>query len=317
MTAREATSGVDAPARRVGPFRILFVSRLGQAAEIAALVAGTCFALLYWARLPYRLPSPEDYQGAQHELLATSHPGDALAVLPYWADRAKLYANGLPVVALPHLGDEDVGRYVRLFVLAQPDLPRSSAESELAALGRKLARVSGPKRFGPLSLSLYQPQPGNEASLDFTAQIERAQVSVGAESCGPVAGGFQCPRGAWDHVRPEWHEFDFLPRRCLWAQPAGAEPLVITFDQVPLRSEIHGAMGQIGAGHGGGSGAVELAIDIDEVPRVSLLLDSDDPGYHRFAGRFPGLGPGGHRVTFRISSPSPVRHPFCFDAVAY
>jgi hypothetical protein len=316
MTLGESGPSVDTSARRVGPFRIPFLSGLGRAVEITALLAATFFALLYWVRLPSRLPSPEDYQSAQHELLATSHPGDALAVLPYWADRAKLYAHGFPVVALPNLANEDVERYPRLFVLAQPDLPRSAAGTELAALEHKLTRVSGPKRYGPLSLSLYQPRPGHEASLDVTSQIERAQVSVGAESCGPIAGGFQCPRGTWDHVRAEWHEFSFLPRRCLWAQPAGAEPLVITFDQVPLRSEIHGAMGLIGATDGG-SGAVELAIDIDEVPALTLLLMSDDPGFHPFEGRFPQLGPGGHRVTFRISSPSPVRHPFCFDAVAY
>jgi hypothetical protein len=316
MTRGAPPSTVDVPARRVGPFRIQFLSKLGRALEIPALLAATLFALLYWARLPYRLPSPDEYQSAQHELLGTAHPGDAVAVLPYWADRAKLYLHGFPVVTLPNLAREDVERYARLFVLAQPDLPRSSAGTELEALGRKLALVSGPKRFGPLSLSLYQPRPGHEPSLDFTSQIERAQVSVGAESCGPIAGGFQCPRGAWDHVRAEWHEFEFLPRRCLWAQPAGAEPLILTFDQVPLRAEIHGAMGLIGAA-GGGSGAVELAIDIDEVPTVALALKSDDPGFHPFQVRVPGVGPGGHRIAFRISSPSPVRHPFCFDAVAY
>jgi len=316
MTRGDPTSSIEDVARPVGPFRIPFLARLGRGVEIAALVVATSLALLYWIRLPFRLPSAEDYQAFQHELLGAAHPGDAVAVLPYWADRAKLYAHGFPVVALPNLASENVERYPRLFVLAQPDLPRSSAGGELAALEGKLALVSGPKRFGPLSLSLYQPRPGREASLDFTAQLERAQVSVGLESCAPVPGGFQCSRGPWDHVRPEWHEFDFLPRRCVWAQPAGSDPLTLTFDQVPLRGEIHGGMGLIGAAPGGG-GAVELAIDIDDVPALTIAASADDPGFHPFQGHFPGLGPGGHRVTFRIRSLSPVRHPFCFDAVAY
>jgi hypothetical protein len=316
MMRGASNSTMEGAARRVGAFRIPFLSSIGIALEIATLVAATLFSLLYWIRLPYRLPAAEDYQAIQHQLLASSHPGDALAVLPYWADRAKLYAHGFPVVALPNLAGEDIERYPRLFVLAQPDLPRSNAGNELAAVGRKLQLLTGPLRYGPLSLSLYQPRPGHEPSLDFTSQIERGQVSIGAETCGAIAGGFQCPRGPWDRVRAEWHEFDFLPRRCIWAQPSGAEPLTLTFDQVPLRGEIHGGMGLVGA-TGSGSGAVELAIDIDDVPSLAVVLSADDPGFHPFQGRFPGLGQGGHRVTFRISSSSPVRHPFCFDAVAY
>jgi hypothetical protein len=315
MTRPEATTAGNALPRRVGTFRIPFLSQLGRTIEIAAVVGATLFAMLFWVRLPYRLPTAEDYQQAQHALLAASRPGDAVAVLPFWADRAKLYLHGLPVVALPDLANQDPERYQRLFVIAQPDLPRSSAPAEVAALGRKLALVSGPTRYGPLSLSLYQPRPEHEPSLDFTAQLERAQVEVGNDACTPVAGGFQCPRGAWDRVRAEWHEFDFLPRRCLWAEPTGAAPLVLTFDQVPLRAEIHGAIGMLSGG--GGGATVSLAIDIDESPAITLFLPPGNPGFHPFETRFPDPGPGGHRVTFRISSAGGPPHPFCFDAVAF
>jgi hypothetical protein len=317
MTLGDSSRRVDHPARRVGPFRLKFFSALGRAFEKAALVGGTSFALVYWMRLPYRLPGPEDYQAAQHALLDAARPGDAVAVLPFWADRAKIYLHGLPVVALPHLAEEDVERYQRLFVLSQPDLPRSSATRELAGLERKLARVFGPKRYGPLSLSLLRPRPGREPSLDFTSQIERASVSVGGEACTPGSGTFQCPRGPWDQVRSEWHEFDFLPRRCVRAQPTQGDTVSVTFDQVPLRAEIHGAMGLVGAGGTSGLGRVELSIDLDGAPALALVQTTGDPGFHKFEARFPGLEPGGHRVTFRINSAGPVQQPFCFDAVAY
>jgi hypothetical protein len=317
MTRGDAARRTDTLARRVGPFRFKFFSALGRGFEKTALVAGTSFALVYWMRLPYRLPGPEDYQAAQHALLDAARPGDAVAVLPFWADRAKIYVHGLPVVALPHLAEEDVERYPRLFVLSQPDLPRSTATNELAGLERKLALVSGPKRYGPLSLSLLQPRTGREPSLDFTSQIERASVSVGGEACTPGSGGFQCPRGIWDQVRSEWHEFAFLPRRCVRAQPTDNATLAVTFDQVPLRAEIHGAMGLVGAGGMGARGQVELSIDVDDAPALALVQTTGDPGFHRFEARFPGLEAGGHRVTFRINSAGLVQQPFCFDAVAY
>jgi hypothetical protein len=290
--------------------------------EAVVLLAAVLFALVYWLRLPGRLPTEQDYLAVQHELLAKAHPGDGIAALPFWADRIKLFSHGLPVVALPHLADDgEAERYARLWVLAQPDLPRSEAAAELEALGHRLARVEGPERFGPLSLSLYEPQPGRTPAYDFTERLADAQVSIGGDDpvdCEAVQGGFQCPRGPWNYVRPEWHEFDFLPRRCLWSHPVGPEPLRLHFSQVPLHGGLRGGFGLIGeAAELRQAAPVSLDVFVDGAETAELTLEPGDPGWHEFDLGLPGLAAGAHEVELDVTTPNPGMRHFCFDAVGY
>ncbi|MHB8420877.1 MAG: hypothetical protein ACYDCL_22605 [Myxococcales bacterium] len=297
-------------------------SSLTEALEAATVLAAVVFALGYWLLLPGRLPSERDYLAVQHELLANARPGDGVAVLPFWADRGKLFARGLPVVALPQLASEaDAERYGRLWVLAQPELPRSDAPAELAALDRRLARAAEPRRFGPLSLSLYEPKPGRAPSYDFVGRLTDARVSIGGDDpaeCQAVPGGFQCPRGPWNYVRPEWHEFDFLPRRCLWAHPVGPEPLRLQWSQVPLREGLRGGFGLIGqAAEIPNAAPVSLAVVVDGAAQAELQLSPGDPGWHEFDLGLAGLSEGAHEVELDVSTPNPGMRHFCFDAVGY
>ncbi len=258
----------------------------------------------------------------QHELLAGARPGDGVAALPFWAERIKLFSRGLPVVALPRLAEDvESERYSRLWVLAQPDLPRSGAAAELEALDRELSRVSGPKRFGPLSLSLYEPRSGRAPSYDFLAHLGDAQVSIGGDEpadCAARPGGFQCPRGPWNYVAPEWHEFDFLPRRCLWTHPVGPEPLRLRYSQVPLRGGLRGGFGIVGQAAEQKQGApVSVAVLVDGSRSAELTLSPGDPGWHEFDLGLPGLGAGGHEVELDVSAPDPAMRHFCLDAVGY
>jgi hypothetical protein len=292
------------------------------AAEAAALLGAIAFSFLYWLRLPGRLPSEQDYLAVQHELVSSSRPGDGVAALPFWADRGKLFAHGLPVVALPHLAEQnEAERYGRLWALAQPDLPRSDAADELAALGFRLSRVGEPKRFGPLSLVLYEPKAGRATTYDFVARLADAQVSLGGDDpaeCEARPGGFQCPRGAWNYVRPEWHEFDFLPRRCLWAHPVGREPLRVRFGDVGLRGGLRGGFGLIGqAGELKQAAPVSLSVLVDGSEAAELVLSPCDPGWHEWDLGLPGLGAGTHAVEFDVATPNAGMRHFCFDAVAY
>ena len=290
--------------------------------EAAAVLCAVLFALVYWLRLPGRLPSEEDYLAVQRELVAQSHPGDGVALLPFWADRGKLFLHGLPVIALPDLATEaDVERYTRLWLLAQPALPRSDAARTLAGLDARLTRLEPPKRFGPLSLSLYEPKAGRAGSYDFLARLPAAQVALGGvepEPCTATPGGFRCPRGTWNYVQPEWHEFDFLPRRCLWAHPVGIQPVEIRYSQIPLRHGVRGGFGLIGqVAELRQAAPVDLAIDVDGSPAAILELSPGDPGWHPFELDLPDLAPGSHDVAFRVTSPNPSQRHFCFDADAF
>ncbi len=294
---------------------------LWHALEAGALLAAIAFALLYWIRLPGRLPTEENYLAVQHELVSQVHPGDGVALLPFWADRGKLFLHGLPLIALPDLANEaDIERFPRLWVLAQPDLPRSQASRMLARLDQKLTRRDPPKRFGSLSLSLYEPKEGRAGSYDFLARLADAQVDVGGDNpqpCDAISGGFRCPRGQWNYVAPEWHEFDFLPRRCLWAHPVGAEPLEIHYSQVPLRGGVRGAFALIGgAAEIQRAAPVDLSIDVDG-ELSTLELSPGDPGWHPFELGLPGLAAGTHDVTFRVTASDAGNRHFCFDAEAF
>jgi hypothetical protein len=325
MTApRAPAADVGAAGSATSPSPVLAPS-LWLRLEVAVVLAAILFASVYWIRLPGRLPSEADYLAVQHELVGSAHPGDGVALLPFWADRGKLFLHGLPVIALPELAKEgDIERYPRLWVLAQPDLPRSQAARALADLDARLTRREPPKHFGPLSLSLYEPKEGRAGSYDFVARLADAQVDVGGgagsdpQACEAAAGGFRCPRGSWNYVLPEWHEFDFLPRRCLWAHPVGAEPLEIRYSQVPLRGGIRGGFGLIGqAAELGQAAPVDLSIDVDGSQAASLELSPGDPGWHPFELGLAGLAAGTHDVTFRVTSPNPAMRHFCFDADAF
>ena len=288
--------------------------------EALAILGAIAFALVFWARLPGRLPSEADYLAVQKTLTAEVQPGDGVALVPFWADRGKLFLHGLPIVALPDL-EADAERYPRLWLLAQPELPRSDAARTLRALDERLVPRGEARRFGPLSLSLYEPRPGRAATLDLTAHLAEAEVSIGGSSpvaCVRAGNGFQCPRGGWNHVAPEWHEFDELPRRCLWAHPVGEEPLSIAFAQAPIHGGLRGGFGLVGqAALLPNAAPVDLAVRIDGALVASLELAPGDPGWHPFELDLPGLAGRSHALALEVTSPNPGMRHFCVDAVAF
>ncbi len=297
---------------------------LERRAEALAIVAAALFAIVFWVRLPGRLPSEADYQSLGRAISAEARPGDGVAFAPAWAERGKLFVGGLPTVTLPDLALEpEAERYARLWLIAEPDLPRSDAAATLRALDARLARTGEPRRFGPLSLSLYAPREGRRTRTDFVAQLGEATVSIrGAppERCeaAPDGSGFLCPRGRWSYVRPEWHEFDFLARRCLWAHPVGPEPLELRFPKAELAHGFRGGMGLVGtAADSPNLAPVELAFLVDGAPAATLTLSPGQPGFHPFEIDLPGLVAGPHDVALRIATPNPAMRHFCFDAVAF
>ncbi len=312
--ATAAASAPGAPSRPAFP--------LSRRLEGGLLLASVAAALVFWIRLPGRLPGEEDYLAVQHALVADARPGDAVALLPFWAERGKLFVHGLPVVALPDLPDEaDAERYPRLWVLAQPDLPRSDAAADLARLDRRLTRLAPARRFGPLLLVLYGPRAGRAATYDFTARLGAARVDVDGEPCEGGAGGLRCSRGPWNYVAPEWHEFDFLPRRCLWAHPVGEAPLTISYDGVPMEGGLRGGFGLVGGAAelpaSRGFAPVELAVLVDGGQAATLTLSAGDPGWHPFELSLPGLAEGRHEVAFQVRARDPAMRHFCFDAAAF
>ena len=250
--------------------------------ELAALGLALLYSLVFWLRLPGELPTDADYAALQAALQQQVKPGDGAAVLPFWADHAKVYLHGIPILGLPSLDTElDAERYQRLWVVAQPALPHSDAADTLAGLSRRLSVQGAPRHFGPLELWLFTPKPGRAATWDFTAHPSDAQVqSDGA-------------------IQLEWREFDFLPRHCF----------VISGSQATLRfpsvDVIHGL--RLGLG-----GAAEVTASIDGRMLPPLAAAPGGPAFLERELAIPSIGPGDHVVDFHV-----VGRGACLDAVAF
>jgi len=68
-------------------------------AALAALVVVGAGSLLLDLALPFRLPSDADWAEAAGALRAVGRPGDAVQIWPVWAERARLFVDGVPVLA--------------------------------------------------------------------------------------------------------------------------------------------------------------------------------------------------------------------------
>ncbi len=261
--------------------------RLAPLLELGLFACALLYALVFWLRLPGRLPSAQDYLALQAKVQREAQPGDGLAVLPFWADRAKLFLHGTPVLALPHLETEaDAERYGRLWVIAQPDLPHSDARGSLEALAQRLSLVHGPQRFGPLELWLFAPQPGRAATYDFVAHAAEAQVEA------PVP------------LRLEWREFDFLPRHCVVSRAGQA---VLHFDDVPMHGGLRVGLGSLGPGQG-----AQVQVNVDGRPLQPLQLTQGGPAFQEAELPAAGLTGEKHSVDLTL-----IGRDVCADAVAF
>ncbi len=276
--ATEAASGLVPP-----PPTVLSIL------EVAVFLASLIFALVFWLRLPGQLPSDADYQAMFSKMQEEGRPGDAFAVLPFWAQRAHTYVHGVPFIAYPDLaGEPDVERYPRLWVTAQPHLPHSDAAESLRALDQKLQHLGEDRHFGPLVLALYEPRPGRVATYDFRERIGEAQIAPQAVP------------------RLEWHEFDYLPRRCV-LPGSGATQSTYSFSGVPVTHGFRGGFGVLGNAE---PARLVFSIDGREAPPVELV--AGQRGWQRFELPLPEVGPGTHAVELTVSGRN-----VCFDAVAF
>jgi hypothetical protein len=255
--------------------------------ELALLLGGLAYAIVFWLRLPGQLPDEKDYLALQAAIQSEIRPGDGAAVLPFWAERAKLFLHGTPVLALPHLEAEaDAERYARLWVIAQPELPHSDARDTLNALGQRLDLVHAPRHFGPLELWLFTPRPSRAATYDFVAHAGEARVQ------SPVP------------VRTEWREFDFLPRHCLLSQAGQA---ILHFDAVPIHNGLRVGLGSLGP-----PGETQILASVDGHPLQPLGLTEPGAGFQEAELATGGLSGDTHSVDITL-----LGRAVCADAVAF
>ena len=208
--------------------------------ELGGLLLVALLCLVFQLRLPGRLPSDADLRAVAEVLARDARPGDGVLLFPWWTERARLFVPpGLPVHGWLDSDKADLSEHPRLWVLGQPELPRSDAEAFDAAFlpGRKA--LGAETRQGPLSLRLYENGRHRPRRWVASEAIRRARVYLeqpdGARVECPFDGReHRCPGPPYLYVAPEWHEILYEPRRCLWMHaPGGPQRLVAEFDGVP------------------------------------------------------------------------------------
>jgi hypothetical protein len=280
----------------------------------AALLAGAVsaaglYGLWFQATLPGRLPSTTDWKAVAAVLARDAQPGDAVALAPPWAERAREVLPErlpsrpevpLPVLAHPSYaeGVEDLPGISRVWLLSLPDAP-GGAGSIASQLAARSSLVEGPVRIGRLTLTRNDLR---EPLLPLWSLADRVHSAL-------IQGSAPAAR--------EVREVGSLPRRCVLARlpGPGAEPVVLRLSAVPLGVALRGHVGLVGD-PSGGAPPVSLRVKVDGVELGRTEASAAPPAWKRFTVDTSRLPPIPHEVTVEIVPSGPLPLGVCVDLVA-
>ena len=294
-------------------------SRPKQAAAVfACLVAALgVYGSYFYLSLPRRLPSPIDWRSAAVLLARDSRRGDAVALVPWWAERAReVLPASLPVLAYPHLAGEELLGVRRIWFLSLPDTPGFQSSIELEIAGRAL-RSFGPHRLGGLELTRYDLRAPVLPLAFLPDRLATATVSLHGSPCVPDARStYRCVAAQSISVRREEREVDLLPRPCLYAHPPAdlAGPLVISFPNVPLGRVLRGHTGIVGELALGGTAPIHLSVSANGRALGAADEPPASPGWHAFQFDTGAEAGKVETVTFSLTAGEADERHLCFDA---
>ncbi len=209
---------------------------------VLLLLAGVA-AWVFHLKEPARSPAERDYLDAARYLQEHARPGDVVLLFPWWTERARLYVpDEIPVVGHLNSDRDDLMRHPRIWVLAQPELPRADVSSFEAHFLPDRRQAGEATQFGPLVLTLYENGRARpvlfsapEALAEGRAQVYLARDGQRQAECARTReGAYRCPGPPWLYAAREWHEVFYEPRRCLYMHPPGGDAeQVVEFPEVP------------------------------------------------------------------------------------
>lgn len=295
--------------------------RVWRWAELATLLAVALWALVFQLRLPGRLPTEADHRAAAAHLGAHARPGDVVVLWPWWTERARLFLpEGLTVHGYQGVEQDDFTAAPRIWVLAQPSLPRAGVTAfEDAFLPGRL-RSGEAVRFGPLELTLYENRRHRPVLFSAADALQRATVYVegpaGRLPCRFDGRAHRCPGGAT--AATEWHEVRFEPRRCVFVPPPAGARLVAEFADVPAAAALvleAGFTWDRGFHHGPQltPAFVRVETGAGGPPLLDVAVPVGQEGLQR--GEVTGTAPGLLRLS--VEARNPELRDLCVDLFAY
>ena len=291
-------------------------------ATLAVLLIVGISALYFQLSLPGRLPRDGAYREVAATLAKEALPEDVLLLYPWWIERVRLFVSGTPVVGYLGSDGNRFSAHARIWVLAQPELPRfDRATFERKFLPGRLP-LKPPRRFGTLELSLYRN--GFYRPVVFSAVREYRSARVYVED--PGTGRLDCPFDGKVHrcagadqlrVAAEWHELLYEPRLCLWMHPpGGSRRIVAEFPALPLGDRLAleaGIVGEYASGRQPELTPVRAAVE-DIASGARLLELAISPGQEGMqSAERPVSGDRPVALRIWVQSDNPASRETCLE----
>ncbi len=274
-----------------------------------AIAAAGLYGLWFQATLPGRLPTATDWKAVAAVLARDARPGDAVALAPPWAERAREILPerlperpevSLPILAYPSYAgsDEDLLGIRRVWLVSLPDAPGGTGRIS-DQLASRSVDAEGPLRLGQLTLTRYDLRSPLLPLWSLADLLPAAQVQGDAV------------------VARETREVAFLPRTCVVARFAGPvpAPALLRLPPGPLGAALRGHVGLAGDVSGiAASATVRVMVDGVELGRVEA--SSPAPAWRPFQIDTSRLPPARHAVTVEIAPSGPLPRGVCVELVA-
>ncbi len=257
-------------------------------AWVAASAGLGCWSVLAQARLPDRLPSGLDWAAARALVERDARPGDAAAISPPWAERAReILPASIPVLAQPGYAGEDLIGVRRVWLLSLQDAPGFSYRID-GDLSERSSQWSTTERLGAIEATRYDLAFPTLPLAFLPDRLAGAAVSLASEPCAAdLKGGFACATPVPVRVQREMRDVAGSPRPCIVAtfESAAAAALALSFPSLRIGRMVHGHAAHLGAERG----PIRISVQVDGEDAGDAEIVGDARPFRidttRFAGR--------------------------------